>query len=271
MSVAFKWNIKEFDALVQTCITDDATPFILNYMPKKGKIVDAGCGLGRYVAYLSKLGYEIEGIELESDTIKIIKKFMPSLNIKQGDITKLEYPDNSISGVICLGVVEHFIQGPEVPLKEIWRILKPNHFAVITVPSLNYIRLLKYKSGYYFLKVRLKQVNAIRKLFKKKPIYKEKISAIDKYKYAPYLTSGAFFEYRFTKKEFENELIKAGFTIIESVPISHIDGIYHEFGRLFVSFKNWKFKLNFLGKSINYFLTKMPFYCNHMHLCVVKK
>ncbi len=109
MSVIFKWNIEEFDALVETCITDDATPYILKYMPKEGKIIEAGCGLGRYVVYLSELGYDIEGIELSAETVEMVKRLRPSLKIKQGDITKLEYPDNSISGVICLGVVEHFI------------------------------------------------------------------------------------------------------------------------------------------------------------------
>ncbi len=83
--------------------------------------------------------------------------------------------------------------------------------------------------------------------------------------------SGEFYEYIFTKKEFERALRSVGFEIVESVPIGHIDRLYHEFGRVFVSFKNRKFKVNYLGKLMNYFLLKIPFCHNHMHLCVVKK
>jgi hypothetical protein len=50
-----------------------------------------------------------------------------------------------------------------------------------------------------------------------------------------------------------------------------MDGVYHEFGQLFVFFKNWKFFPNIAGRFLNAMLSKIPFCHNHMHLCVVRK
>ena len=36
-------------------------PWILKYVPRYGKVIEAGCGSGRWVFYLSRLGINIEG------------------------------------------------------------------------------------------------------------------------------------------------------------------------------------------------------------------
>ncbi|MEM1995639.1 MAG: class I SAM-dependent methyltransferase [Thermoplasmatales archaeon] len=268
-SVVFEWKEEDFDALLESCTRAPELPYIIKYMPKDGKIIEAGCGLGRFVIYLSERGFNIEGIEINPVTVSIVRKKRPDVKILQGDIAHLPYPDNSISGIISLGVIEHFIEGPDLPLKEMWRVLKSGHYAIISVPSLNYLRQLKHKFGYYALKERIKRVAFIRRIFGKKPLKTKFIRRL--YKFTPYFLSGEFFEYRFTRKEFEQELVRAGFEIIESVPIAQMDGLYHEFGRIFVSFQNWEFHPNFLGKFLNNLLSQIPFFHNHMHLCVVKK
>jgi len=237
-------------------------------MPRNGKIIEAGCGLGRFVVHLMEMGYDIEGIEINPETVQAVKRRRPDVQIFVGDVARLPYPDNSISGVISLGVVEHFIDGPQLPLKEFWRVLKPGCYAIISVPSLNYVRQFKRLTGYYAVKERLKRAALIRRLFGKKPL---KPSDRRDWKYYPYFLSGEFFEYRLTKKEFEQELVQAGFEIVESEPIAFMDGLYHEFGRLFVSFRNWGFHPNLFGKILIGWLSKIPFFINHMHLCVVRK
>ena len=46
----FNWDIYDFENLLQSCDRDGVKAFIIKYMPKEGKILDAGCVLGRYVA-----------------------------------------------------------------------------------------------------------------------------------------------------------------------------------------------------------------------------
>lgn len=277
MSIIFTWKREDFGYLLKSCDKDEATPYILKYLPKSGKTVEAGCGLGRFVKYLSGRGYNIEGFEYNEEIVHTIKEIDPSLKVIQGNILNMPYRPNSIDGVILLGVVEHFIDGCDKPLEEIYRVLKLGGIAIITVPCFNLIRRIKKyfyinEINYFLNPIRIaKRSNIIRKLLKKN-LRTEKFSYNrNKSNLYIYPVFGDFFEYRFTKSQFENALRNAGFTIIESVPVAHMDGVYHEFGKLFVSFKNWEFFPNIMGKTFNKLLSTIPFCHNHMHLCVVRK
>src|ERR1039457_5910794 len=70
--------------------------------------VEAGCGLARFIAYLKDRGYDIEGIEISSQTVEQVKTIRPDLQIIVGDITHLPYADNSLSGMISLGSLSIF-------------------------------------------------------------------------------------------------------------------------------------------------------------------
>lgn len=279
MSVIFNWKKEDFGYLLKSCDKDEVTPYIIKYLPKSGKIVEAGCGLGRFVKYLSDRGYDnIIGIEYNGETVHYIKEIAPELNIIQGDVLNMPYRTRSIDGIISLGVIEHFSsEGCDKLLKEMYRILKSGELAIITVPSFNLIRRIKkylyiYEIDYFLNPISIaRRSNIIRRLLKKKLKIGKFSYNRNKSKYYIHPMFGDFFEFRFTKNQFEDLLISAGFTIVESIPIGHMDGVYHEFGKLFVSFKNWKFFPNIIGLFLNSLLSRIPFCHNHMHLCVVRK
>jgi len=54
--VIFKWKKEDFEALLRSCWNAPERPYILKYMPKNGKIIEAGCGLGRFVIHLMEIG-----------------------------------------------------------------------------------------------------------------------------------------------------------------------------------------------------------------------
>ena len=281
MSIEFRWHPQDFNSLVESCERDTSTPYILKYMPKNGVVLEAGCGLGRYVEFLSRRGFNMVGVELSSETVDTVRTLAPHLDIRQGDISGLEFKDNSISGIISLGVVEHFAAGPEKPLREMFRVLKFGSYAVITVPSFNLIRRIKYNLGPYLSAINAvriaKQYKIIRRLFGRKPITKRALRrftyrpGVVPYKYRHQSELEGFFEYIFYNQEFEEELKKVGFTIVESIPIALMDGIYHDISKRTVRFRDWTFYPNLLAKVLNYVLEKIPFCHNHMHLCIVRK
>jgi SAM-dependent methyltransferase len=281
MSVLFDWNADEFDSLVSSCELDTTTPYILQYISKTGLNVEAGCGLARYVDYLARLGYTIVGIELNPETVEMVHKLRPRLDVRRGDVLDLEFADGTVGGLISLGVVEHFIDGPQTALGEALRVLQPGAHAVITVPSFNHLRRLKYRLGPIAASLnldrRLRQSTSVRRLLGRKPIDRQRRAH---YTYnpgsVPFRCRGSveatgFFEYLFTPQEFEAELIKAGFEVIESVPVATMDGIYHELGRRLVGWHDWKFYPSTAATVLDRWLRVIPFAHNHMHLCVVRK
>lgn len=119
--------------------------YISKYVPRYGKTLEAGCGLGRYVFYLSQLGIDIDGIDFSRDTIEAVNQWQANNGYKRSfrfdNVTDLSYEDNSLRGYISLGVIEHFYEGPMKALQEAHRILEPGGIAIITTPSVSwYVR-----------------------------------------------------------------------------------------------------------------------------------
>ena len=94
----------------------------------KGKrILDVGCGEGILVEEYRKKGYDIEGVDpnYESDFVKI------------GEVTDLEYEDNSFDVILLLDVLEHIPYDKQyIALKEIKRVLKKGGLFLMSVPNL---------------------------------------------------------------------------------------------------------------------------------------
>jgi SAM-dependent methyltransferase len=127
--------------------------WIAKFIPRFGKTIEAGCGLGRYVFYFSEMGIDIEGVDFSESTIDYLNDWKKKNNFdvvfKKGNILKLDYEDNSLSGYISLGVIEHFIEGPQKALAEAYRILRPGGIAIISTPSISfYIFAQKLKKSF---------------------------------------------------------------------------------------------------------------------------
>ncbi len=268
MSFVFQWKIEDLNNQIASCEFCQETSYVLKYMPKNGKILEAGCGSGRYVIYLSRKGFDITGIELGNEIVQAVNRIIPEADIRQGDILHIPFDDNSLHGIISLGVIEHFTEGPHEALQEMYRVLKPNHYAIITVPSFNYIRRTKWLLGIPPLNSQFISWAsfAAKKMRRKKMRYSNL-----PYKEKKQVIPEIFFEYYFTQQEFEKELKRAGFEIVESIPWKKLDGIHFELGSSFVKYDGVKFTPNLFGAALNFILSAIPFTHNHMHLCVVKK
>lgn len=266
VSTIFSWRAEEFDQLLAVRGKNDDIQLTLKYVNNtNAKILEAGCGTGCVVKYLYDLGFKnISGIEINKTTVNEISFRHPELDIIVGDILAMPYEQASFDVVLSYGVVEHFpVVGPSIPLKALFDVLRPGGIAIITVPSFNMLRRISYMLNL----CDVRKWNWLRKHFNKS-LFKRN-GKVHGWYIDPQF--GAFFEYRFTKRQFEQLCINAGFEIIESVPISHIDGLFHSFARPLVTFKNWFFSVSKAGKFLNALFLLIPFFHNHMHACVLRK
>jgi SAM-dependent methyltransferase len=115
--------------LIRSSIRD----FLLKEKPNlNGRFLDFGCGEMPYRKMLTE-GSAIKeyiGLDLEAATAKRINK--PDLT---WDGITIPLPDSSIDCAMATEVFEH-CSDPELVMKEIQRVLKPNGFLLFTVPFL---------------------------------------------------------------------------------------------------------------------------------------
>lgn len=106
-------------------------------------VLDVGCGEGFTLSKLkeNKIGKKYEGIDASREAIYIGKKQYPELNLKEGNIYKLDYKDNSLDLVICTEVLEH-LENPEKALRELLRVSKK--YLIISVPNEPFFYLFNY-------------------------------------------------------------------------------------------------------------------------------
>jgi len=108
-------------------------------LPKKSKILEAGCGVGNYVFSLFKMGHNPIGVEIDKKRVEMAKKYLKEYHLNpnkiiQGDLTNLPFKNEQFDAVFCHGVIEH-IKDSELAVKEMARVLKKGGHAMISVPN----------------------------------------------------------------------------------------------------------------------------------------
>lgn len=100
----------------------------------KGKIMDVGCGSGITLFLLKKLGWDVYGIELDKNAVKISQQNKLT-NVKVGTFRELnKYPDSFFDVIRLYHVLEH-INDPSGCLKIIYKKLKPGGEIIIGTPN----------------------------------------------------------------------------------------------------------------------------------------
>ena len=119
------------------------------YLFPGAKILEGGCGWGTIVNALHHHGYDVYGIDYAEDTVKKINDHAPELKVQVGDIRRLPFPECFFDGYWSLGVIEHFYDGYDEIASEMMRVLKPNGYLFLTVPTMSLLRKIKARFGLY--------------------------------------------------------------------------------------------------------------------------
>lgn len=103
------------------------------------KILDVGCGSGRDLAVLHKLGYDCYGVDPTPQFVELSQEIHPELKdrITQGALPDLTVPfDGEFDGVLCSAVLMH-IEIEQLPFaaKAIKACLKVGGRLLFSVPS----------------------------------------------------------------------------------------------------------------------------------------
>ena len=238
------WSQTSIEDNLKSCETDGLLPILTKYLPAKGKILEAGCGLGKWVIYLGRKGYDIVGTDSFEGAVEALKKYDKDLPVKVDKVEDSTYPNGSYDAYLSFGVMEHFEEGPQRPLREAHRLLKKGGVAIIETPFDNFLRRL---------------VRAIKKF-----VGRGKVPA-----------GWTFYEYRYTRDELANFVRQAGFRILTTFPKDDMSkdnsiGLWLDFPKLRRSDQP-DFVLNFTGKLLKKILSPWPEFWSACVVVVAKK
>jgi SAM-dependent methyltransferase len=118
-------------------------PALLRYLPRGGETLEAGSGLGFWVALLAEAGYRARGVDRSPVAVRHARAVFPGLSFEEGDVLDLPYENDSLSGYVSFGLAEHFREGPLGLLQEAARVLRPGGVAIVTVPWASPFRRLR--------------------------------------------------------------------------------------------------------------------------------
>ncbi|MFB8791491.1 MAG: class I SAM-dependent methyltransferase [Potamolinea sp.] len=96
--------------------------FVNQSAPQTGSLLDVGCGSGWSSYLLSKIGYQVVGIDLNAEAFEC--PTTPNLNLVQGSALNLPFEDASFEIVATNQAIEH-IPDPQKAITEMIRVLKP--------------------------------------------------------------------------------------------------------------------------------------------------
>ncbi len=122
-------------------------------MLKEGKrVLDLGCGTGRHVVYLSRLGYDVYGFDSSSRAISMTQEWLQEENLEahlreHSMEQPFPYDTDFFDAVISVQVIHHnLMEDIKKTIKEIERVLKPEGLLFVTFPVLHSGPIEEYRN-----------------------------------------------------------------------------------------------------------------------------
>lgn len=106
-------------------------PWIVQHMNTHlgagASVLDVGCGGGFLSNDLARAGFQVTGVDLSPESLKIAEAYDETHSVKYevADAFNLPYPDESFDSVTAMDFLEH-IDDPEKVIREFSRVLKPH-------------------------------------------------------------------------------------------------------------------------------------------------
>ena len=90
------------------------------------RILDVGCGAGFLCNELARKGYQVWGIDLSVQSLKVARRFDQTESVKYqvANAYELPFDDGSMEVITCLDFLEH-VEDPQKVISECARVLKP--------------------------------------------------------------------------------------------------------------------------------------------------
>lgn len=129
--------------------------FLVDYIKDGDKVLDAGCGNGRFLSTLVNKKVEYIGLDNCLPLLAKAQASHPRSKFIEGDILDLPFENNKFDVVVCIAVLHHIPSKKlrQQAIAELKRVLKPDGLLIATVWDVYSDRYFKLILKYSFLKV----------------------------------------------------------------------------------------------------------------------
>jgi SAM-dependent methyltransferase len=100
------------------------------------KVLDLGCGFGRWAITLARLGFAVTAVDISSAAINWVQRWMNRENVQLSTIiadAREFVADETFDAIICNSVLDHMtISDARSAIRNIYRLLGPSGVAYLT-------------------------------------------------------------------------------------------------------------------------------------------
>ncbi len=105
-------------------------------LPAHAQILDAGCGSGRNMVELARLG-TVTGVELSGTSVQLARE-RDAGEVVEGSVMDMPFDDANFDLTVSLDVIEH-LEDDIGALRELRRVTKPGGALLVTVPAYQWL------------------------------------------------------------------------------------------------------------------------------------
>jgi ubiquinone/menaquinone biosynthesis C-methylase UbiE len=105
---------------------------LVQRLPKRARVLDAGCGAGVPVSGLLSKYFQVVGVDFAEGQIQLARRLVPQAEFVCQDITHLDFPDASFDAICSYYAIIHIPREEhEGLLQSFYRLLKPSGLALL--------------------------------------------------------------------------------------------------------------------------------------------
>ncbi len=107
----------------------------LAHVPR-AKTLELGCGTGHWTRFFRHLGFNVTGVDISVEMLKIAQKRLPNVVCVKADMLDLPFPDESFDNVFAITSFE-FVTDRQKAFDEAFRVLKTGGYFLIGALNAN--------------------------------------------------------------------------------------------------------------------------------------